>query len=64
MYFHHVAAYFCVSNSWGSAEGFAEVAVEEKPKRFDETESGREADEYRSMRRNQGREVVGRLMEV
>ena len=64
MYFHHVAAYFGVSNPWGSTEGFSKVAVEEKPKRFHETESGGQAEEHGSMRSDQGGEVPRHLVEV
>ena len=64
MYFHHVSAYRRVGNPWGSAEGFAKVAVKEKPKRFHETEAGREAEEHGGIRRNQGGEVPSHLVEV
>src|ERR1700728_4318563 len=51
VYFHQEPADLCVSNPWGSAEGFAKVTVEEKPKRFGEAEPGREADENGGTRR-------------
>src|SRR5580700_11798201 len=64
MYFHRELAYFCVRNTWGSAEGSAKVTMEQKPNRFCEAEPGREADEYRSTRRNQGCEVPYHRIEV